>query len=984
MKRFGLPAIALALLLSACGGGSVKSPDFEPTLESITISPTSATVGSGETQQFTATGTYSTPPGQSPDPSQCDSVEGGVCTRDITGSVTWTSSDTDVATIEAGGLATGAGSGTTTITASMDGQDSSVTLTGEGLVLRSLVVTTPQAGVGPGQSTTYTAQGKYSDGTVKDVTDSVIHWALDPSSLGTIAPTTGKTVTITAGTETGTGVVTATTTVNGQDISGTAQFGVGQLTSLTIDPASDAQPVGRASTAFTATGVYSLQTGSSDTFELPVAASWSAVNAVGTTGDAPSLDASCDTVVSTTCKVAGHAEGSVTITATYEGMSATATLTVTAAVLDGVQITPDPASATTRSTPESDDLPLGSSQTYYALYYYSDAPGTPLDSPRSDADKAAWSLSGTSGIVSIAAGTDNSIVVSADAQGSGANLVATAGSFTDSVALTVSAATVDSLVSVTPSSVHLGVGRQQEFTAVGHYSDGTEANLADGQVTWRSSDTTLATIDETTGVATAGTQPSATPTTITAMLNSDSSQTATASLYVDASSCSTPLLAADGATAVEGDKAGICLLCGVSDPGYVIDADKTNAATINVGVGALDAYRSIDVTATSNDAYTVPFAAGSRPAFIISNPNGPLVLAQVLAQIKMSTLLNGAVQETTGDLVPLRLDLLGIDLINLNETQALVSFKTSKPYDGLRMELQSGTATALSSLHVSAACATSEPPIQPASGIQSLEAVGTSDGDTPTLEVGATLALIAHDYTTDAELNAADVDWHSSNESIATVDAAGVVTAVGAGTVTITGTLKDSSSCGTHCSATQIIDVTAAICETPLRTATQDIEITSDVSGLCLTCSARDLGNVVDSLPQTYGSVFLPVALLGGSVSVTAEVKPPYATAFPAGQTAGFVISSTNGKVLTAELASSIVVQTLSEGELTGDSSDSTTPLRLDLLGASAVGSIGDTAQPFFITTTKGFDGVRITFNSGLLSALSSYNLYTACAKGPQ
>lgn len=56
----------------------------------------------GETAQFTAIGSYTHSP----------------TTQDITKQVTWASSDTNVATISATGLATGAGFGITTISAS--------------------------------------------------------------------------------------------------------------------------------------------------------------------------------------------------------------------------------------------------------------------------------------------------------------------------------------------------------------------------------------------------------------------------------------------------------------------------------------------------------------------------------------------------------------------------------------------------------------------------------------------------------------------------------------------------------------------------------------------------------------------------------------------------------------------------------------------------------------------------------------------------
>jgi hypothetical protein len=69
-------------------------------LVSIEVSPLTASIAAGHTQQFTATGTYS-----------------DLSTVDLTNSVTWSSSVTATATISSTGLATGVATGATTITA---------------------------------------------------------------------------------------------------------------------------------------------------------------------------------------------------------------------------------------------------------------------------------------------------------------------------------------------------------------------------------------------------------------------------------------------------------------------------------------------------------------------------------------------------------------------------------------------------------------------------------------------------------------------------------------------------------------------------------------------------------------------------------------------------------------------------------------------------------------------------------------------------
>ena len=71
-------------------------------LTSIAVTPASSSILTGASQQFTAMGTYS---------------DGS--TRDITSQATWTSADTGVATINAGGLATGVSAGTTMISATL-------------------------------------------------------------------------------------------------------------------------------------------------------------------------------------------------------------------------------------------------------------------------------------------------------------------------------------------------------------------------------------------------------------------------------------------------------------------------------------------------------------------------------------------------------------------------------------------------------------------------------------------------------------------------------------------------------------------------------------------------------------------------------------------------------------------------------------------------------------------------------------------------
>src|SRR5262245_56161378 len=80
--------------------GSTVMTVTSAALQSIAVTPANPSIAKGLTQQFTATGTYS-----------------DNSTQNLTGVVTWSSATTSIATISAGGLATGVAVGTSTISA---------------------------------------------------------------------------------------------------------------------------------------------------------------------------------------------------------------------------------------------------------------------------------------------------------------------------------------------------------------------------------------------------------------------------------------------------------------------------------------------------------------------------------------------------------------------------------------------------------------------------------------------------------------------------------------------------------------------------------------------------------------------------------------------------------------------------------------------------------------------------------------------------
>ena len=117
MKNIMLRALLLGLIIlfsASCSGGGGGDGDggHKPTIESINITPDNPSITSDKTQQFTATATYS------------DNT-----TKDITSSVTWSSSQTGVATISNEGIVTTISVGSTTIIATLASVSGNTTLT---------------------------------------------------------------------------------------------------------------------------------------------------------------------------------------------------------------------------------------------------------------------------------------------------------------------------------------------------------------------------------------------------------------------------------------------------------------------------------------------------------------------------------------------------------------------------------------------------------------------------------------------------------------------------------------------------------------------------------------------------------------------------------------------------------------------------------------------------------------------------------------
>lgn len=203
-------------------------------LRSIAITPGTASIATGGTQQFTALGTFS-----------------DHTTQDITSDVTWTSSNTAVATIGAGtGTAVGQGSGETQITAALGGIVSpAATLTGTTAVLESIALSAGASSIARNGTLQFTATGTFSDGSKQDVTDSA-SWSSTNTTVASVGIGSGLVRGISVGS-------TQIKAVQGAISSAPATISVTSATlkSISVTPAGLAIAPGT-SVAYTATGTY--------------------------------------------------------------------------------------------------------------------------------------------------------------------------------------------------------------------------------------------------------------------------------------------------------------------------------------------------------------------------------------------------------------------------------------------------------------------------------------------------------------------------------------------------------------------------------------------------------------------------------------------------------------------------------------------------------------------------------------------------------
>ncbi len=403
----------------------------------ITASPSSKGTSSfsmvaGNTQIFTAVGYYS-------DGSSRQLTELSINN--------WHSSEETLASFAQPGVLVGKISGTVRVYASKDGIISntmSVNVTDA--VLTSIAVTPSSPSIAKGQMQPLLATALYSNGSSFDVSDTVT-WASDETTIATVTSEG-----ILSGIEVGnTNVIAVKDGIvsNSVDVNVTNAV----MTSILVTPSSVSLAIGQTQ-PLVATATYS--DGSST--DISGSVTWRSTDTTTAT-------------VTQTGTLLGVQVGATNVTATIEDiLSNTVTVEVTDAVITSLDV-----------TPASISLAKGQTQTLIATATFSDGSSTDLS------DSVSWQPVNTA----IATATPKGIIRGIEVGNT--TVTATINHISsNTVNVEVTDAVITSL-DVTPASVSIAKGQEQNLVAQATYSDGSYANIS-GSVTWASDQTTIATV----------------------------------------------------------------------------------------------------------------------------------------------------------------------------------------------------------------------------------------------------------------------------------------------------------------------------------------------------------------------------------------------------------------------------------------------------------------------------------------------------------
>ena len=391
-------------------------------------------------------------------------------------------------------------------------------------------------------------------------------------------------------------------------ISASQGGGTPKLTQITIAPSNPTIMKG-ASQQLTATGIFDDGTqhalGASVTWET----SPSAVATINTKGN-----------------VIGVGEGVAQVTAAYQGVTGSTSVTVGQPGLLSITVSPNPSS-----------LPAGETGQLTATGNFSDG------SVQNLTQSAAWSSSAPNVATINAAGLASGLIVGST------TITAASGTVQGTTALTVTSPVLAS-IAVTPADSSIAAGNTQQLTATGTYSDGSTQNLT-STAAWSASASSVATISNASGSQGLATASGLGTTTIEAALGAISGSTTmtvtagfvlTGSLNTARASHTSTVLNNGMVLIAGGYNGNILASAELYDPAYgtFTSTGSLNNARIYHTATLLNNGMVLIVGGTDNNGNILAGAELYNPATGTFTPTGSLSTAR---ELHTATLKNGMV-----------------------------------------------------------------------------------------------------------------------------------------------------------------------------------------------------------------------------------------------------------------------------------------------------------------------------------------------------
>jgi trimeric autotransporter adhesin len=336
----------------------------------------------------------------------------------------------------------------------------------------------------------FIATGIFTDQSTLDITPYVT-WATSDESVAVVSNAAASKG---LATSMATGSITISASLAGITASTPVTVTPAKLVSIAVTPVNLGIARGT-SQQFTAMGTYSDNT----TQNLTVSATWSSSD--------PAV-ASISNASGTQGLAAGRDIGSATITASFDGKSGTASLTVTPATLVSLSV-----------DPTNPSIALGLGRQFTATGIYSDTTTQNLTASATwnSSDPAVATISNSVASTAGPKGMATSVATGAT------TITASLDGFTGTTLLTVTPAT-PVLLTITPADPSIALGTSRQFTATGIFSNATTL-IVTASVAWYSSDAGVAQISNAAGSTGLATSVATGATTITAALSSISGTT---------------------------------------------------------------------------------------------------------------------------------------------------------------------------------------------------------------------------------------------------------------------------------------------------------------------------------------------------------------------------------------------------------------------------------------------------------------------------